>query len=101
MKRIVGLRSSLKCEICDEKIAFFRCKICGRNVCVDHYNAKKSICEICEMSICQLCNSRLSVGYCSVCGRLICEECTAYNEGGKRICKECFSKLQSKNVSII
>ncbi|QCO31329.1 hypothetical protein DFR88_09775 [Metallosphaera sedula] len=84
---IFGLRNSLKCEICEEREARNTCSICGRSVCDLHF--KEGICSICEMSMCELCKKNLSIGYCESCGSLICEECVAYSNGSRRICKKC------------
>lgn len=93
MKRpIDGLRSSLKCEICEEKISFFKCNVCERHVCHDDYLMDKKICKVCEMSLCMICKSNLSIGSCEYCGRIICEDCTQYFDGARRICKECYRK---------
>lgn len=35
------------CEICNLKIAKYICKLCGKNVCEDHYNKDKKVCTDC------------------------------------------------------
>ncbi|AAY80748.1 hypothetical protein [Sulfolobus acidocaldarius] len=91
MKKLIGgLESSLKCEICEEEIGTFECKICGRNVCKLDFNEEKNICKVCEMSLCEVCGEKLSIGKCEKCGKIICEKCVGYNDGVRRYCKNCY-----------
>ncbi|TRM74031.1 hypothetical protein DJ531_11020 [Sulfolobus sp. A20-N-F6] len=80
----------MKCEICEEDIAFFTCRLCSRQVC--HADYVNGICKVCEMSLCKVCNKNLAIGSCEICGEIICEECTAYFDGARRICKKCYVK---------
>ncbi|BBG23822.1 hypothetical protein IC006_1117 [Sulfuracidifex tepidarius] len=93
-KHVINSKDSLKCEICWENDSKHCCKICGRKVCEEDFNKERGICKVCEMSICQLCQRNLAIGYCECCGRLVCIECTAYHDKSRRICKECFQKIQ-------
>ena len=100
-KRIGGLKSSLKCEICKDNIAFFTCVKCERQVCHNDYSKNRKICKICEMSLCEICNENLSIGSCENCGRLICENCTAAFDGARRICKKCIEIINRKSFNQI
>ena len=33
------------CDICQKKAAAHSCKLCGRRVCADHYDAKSGMCS--------------------------------------------------------
>lgn len=37
----------LKCDICNEKRAAYRCKSCGKKVCIDHINKDMWLCLEC------------------------------------------------------
>ncbi|AWR99992.1 hypothetical protein DFR87_10205 [Metallosphaera hakonensis JCM 8857 = DSM 7519] len=92
MKRpISGLRSSLKCEICEDRLALHTCSVCGRSVCDFHFN--EGVCAVCEMSMCEVCGKNLSIGYCELCGSLVCDRCVGVSNGSRRICKKCIQGL--------
>ena len=37
-----------RCQVCNAKIANNVCKKCGRNVCIDHYDASTGLCIVCR-----------------------------------------------------
>ena len=96
MKKLIdGLESSWKCDICEENIAVFICRLCKRKVCIDDFMLEKGICKVCEMSLCQICKRNLAIGKCENCGKIICQACTAYFDGARRYCKECWPRLMT------
>ncbi|NPB00840.1 MAG: hypothetical protein GXO10_05645 [Crenarchaeota archaeon] len=89
----------MRCEICiiDEKEAKYRCRICGRSVCEDHYLKNMGICKICDMTLCYICRNRFAVAVCAICGRPVCEK-DSVRRGLARICNQCLQQ-QLKELS--
>lgn len=85
---------SILCEVCEEKPAVRRCKICGRYVCEEHLN-KEGVCVVCVDLMCRKCNTRLSVTSCVVCGEPVCRTCSIELEPGIRVCKYCVNNLSA------
>jgi len=94
---MVGLRAletgETVCEICGKRPATHKCRICGRNVCVKHFNLSKGICRVCSDLMCQLCGEKLSVDACIVCGKLVCRSCSVELQPGIRVCVHCYRNL--------
>ncbi len=90
-----------KCEICGEREALYKCRLCGRLVCPLHFNKKKGICSVCEMALCEICGRNLSIGYCPICGRLGCSDCLVQITPVVRVCKDCLAKYGVKRVKEI
>lgn len=97
MKRhLGGLRSSWKCDICEENASVFVCRICRRKVCPEDFLFDRLICKVCEMSICEICGKNLSIGKCENCGKIICQDCTAHFDGARRYCIQCWEKISGR-----
>ena len=45
------MKIAKSCMICEEKIAQYRCIICGRLVCGEHYVISDSMCTACHDGI--------------------------------------------------
>lgn len=87
------MRSRLTpCEVCEEKPAVRKCRICGRYVCEDHVTGE-GVCAVCEDLMCRICNARLSVTSCVACGRPVCRNCSVELEPGIRACLHCANNL--------
>jgi hypothetical protein len=84
---------SVLCEVCEERPAVRRCRICGRYVCEKHVN-EEGVCAVCEDLMCRICNARLSVTSCVICGRPVCRSCSVELEPGIRVCKQCVNNLR-------
>ena len=80
------------CEICRAKEARHRCRLCGRLVCEDHYDARTGLCAACGSALCELCGERLAVTFCPSCGRLVCYEDSVQVDNVRRVCRECYAK---------
>ncbi|RLG74909.1 MAG: hypothetical protein DRO23_05370 [Thermoprotei archaeon] len=93
----MGLRKKTKCEICEENYAEYVCKICKRNVCLDHFNLSNGICVVCNESLCELCREYLATETCIYCGKIICERCSVQLDTIRYVCLNCYYK--SKHVS--
>ncbi len=89
------------CEVCEEKPAVGRCRICGRYVCKEHLN-KEGVCAACVDLMCRVCGTRLSVTSCVVCGRPICRTCSIELEPGIRVCTQCATNsLSLKKLGVL
>lgn len=88
----------MKCEICEEEPAEFKCRLCGRNVCQLHFNRLTGICSVCELALCEICGKALSVSYCPICGRLGCSDCLVQLTPVVRVCKDCIVKYGVNKV---
>lgn len=45
MERVKNMAEiKVLCDICQRKAAVQSCKLCGRRVCADHYDAKSGMC---------------------------------------------------------
>ncbi|MCE4624433.1 MAG: hypothetical protein F7C35_01025 [Desulfurococcales archaeon] len=86
------------CEVCLENPGEYRCKVCGRIVCRQHYNPETGTCTFCEELKCQICGKRPSLGYCLVCGRLGCDLCLIQVDNVRRVCRECLEKYGMKGI---
>ena len=80
------------CELCHHKEARHRCRLCGRLVCEDHYDAKTGLCAACGAALCELCGERLAVTFCPSCGRLVCYEDSVQVDNVRRVCRECYAR---------
>ncbi|OYT61030.1 MAG: hypothetical protein B6U75_00045 [Desulfurococcales archaeon ex4484_217_1] len=85
-------KKNAKCEICEELEAVHICKICGRCVCSEHFNAKRRICVVCEESLCEICRKYLAIGSCTKCGRIVCEKCSRQLDPVRLVCILCYGK---------
>ncbi|MCE4617132.1 MAG: hypothetical protein F7C32_00910 [Desulfurococcales archaeon] len=96
------MTTSSYCEICNEKEALYKCRVCGRNVCEEHVSPE-GVCAVCSTTICEFCGKRLSIGYCIVCGRLGCRECLIQLDPSRRICPSCLAEIREtgKNTTRI
>ncbi len=81
------------CEVCRRREARYVCRICGREVCGEHYDPARGICAICSETMCTVCGTRLAVDSCAVCGRLICRQCSVELQPGIRVCGNCYEDL--------
>ncbi|MEM0326020.1 MAG: hypothetical protein QW123_02240 [Desulfurococcaceae archaeon] len=81
------------CEVCGEKLGKYRCRMCSRVVCEDHYEASNDMCVVCRDLLCKICKSYLSIGVCKYCGRLGCEMCLIQATPVEYICVECYRKI--------
>ena len=79
------------CDVCSASPAKFKCRICGRRVCDEHFRAQESVCSVCADTLCSICRKRLSLASCEVCGRIVCEECSIQVTPVIRICTFCAS----------
>ncbi|WP_048058945.1 hypothetical protein [Desulfurococcus amylolyticus] len=86
----------MKCEICGEKEALYKCNLCGRRVCEDDFDSAKKTCKICSEALCEICGQQLSIGYCKHCGRIGCEDCLIQVSPVEYICKDCAAKYHLK-----
>ncbi|ADM28013.1 hypothetical protein Igag_1207 [Ignisphaera aggregans DSM 17230] len=77
------------CEICFEKPAYYRCPLCGRYVCEEHFNRRLNRCYICIESGCNVCYRNLAIAECQLCGRRICHKCSIELDEVRRICYLC------------
>jgi hypothetical protein len=80
------------CDICEEKPAVTRCRICGRYVCSDDFDHSINACKACSATLCQVCRERLAVGHCARCGRLVCRR-DSVRVGLSRYCIDCAREL--------
>lgn len=85
--------NAILCELCERRIAKYKCKICGRQVCEIHIRAGEGICEVCASALCSICKSALSVRSCISCGRIICLQCSVQIDEVRYVCINCFIKL--------
>ncbi|MCY0868096.1 MAG: hypothetical protein OWQ48_02545 [Desulfurococcus sp.] len=83
----------MKCEICGEKEAVYKCRLCGRAVCSDDYDHEKNLCSICSEALCEICGRQLSISYCKICGRIGCEDCLIQVTPVEYVCRDCALKL--------
>ncbi|MEM1628001.1 MAG: zinc finger HIT domain-containing protein [Desulfurococcaceae archaeon] len=82
------------CEICGEREAIYKCKLCGRRTCSIDFNLGKGICNVCDDALCNICGNALSIGYCKICGRIGCEDCLIQVSLVEYVCKNCFKALK-------
>ncbi len=81
------------CSLClDPRPAEARCSLCGRPVCMEHYDPASGLCTACLESMCQVCGRRLAVSSCSACGRLVCSECGIQVSPAVRLCPSCYRR---------
>lgn len=85
--------NAVLCELCEQRVAKYRCKICGRQVCEIHMRIEEGICEVCASALCNICRSALSVRSCISCGRIICLQCSVQIDEVRYVCINCFIKL--------
>jgi len=84
--------NAVLCELCECKVAEYRCNICNRWVCKDHIRIEEGICEVCASALCSICKSSLSVRSCILCGRIICFSCSVQIDEVRYMCMYCFIK---------
>jgi len=87
------------CEICGLKKASYRCRICRRFVCEDHYDINENICSVCKETLCRVCRKNLSITTCPSCGRLVCHSCLIDTGVGTKICFLC--KINGRDKDFI
>jgi len=87
------------CEICG-KPAVARCRLCGREVCEEHYDRSTGLCTICLNTRCEICKERLAVGRCIICGRLVCDKCSVQLDNVRRICVHCLNNLFNGDINL-
>lgn len=81
------------CEVCGEKPVKYKCEVCTRRVCEEHYLVERGMCVICENTLCRICRSYLSIGICKYCGRLGCEKCLIQITPIEYVCVECYRRI--------
>jgi len=89
----------LKCELCLQRGATYRCRVCGRAVCSTHYDPKLGVCTLCRSALCRICGTNLAVGHCNICGRLVCAKCSLDLDGVRRICYFCL--MNPRSISLL
>ncbi|MEM0025361.1 MAG: hypothetical protein QXZ48_00155 [Zestosphaera sp.] len=89
------MSKSILCEVCEERPAIRKCRICGRRVCEKHLS-EDGVCAVCTDLMCRVCKARLSVTSCILCGRPICRTCSVELEPGIRMCIHCASNISAK-----
>lgn len=90
----------IKCELCDELPAMYRCKMCGRYVCEKHFDRIREMCIACTESLCNICFKNLSIGICSICKRIVCAGCSIDIDGVRRVCVYCLTRSSMEYQSI-
>ncbi|MEM2200434.1 MAG: hypothetical protein QW775_02680 [Ignisphaera sp.] len=90
----------LKCELCEDLYAEFRCRSCGRYVCEKHFDKGRGICIACVESGCNICFKYLAIGICALCKRMVCSGCSIDIDGVRRICVYCLIKSSLEYQSI-
>lgn len=80
------------CQVCEERPAVLRCRVCGRWVCVGDFDEELNVCKPCSSTLCQICRERLAIGHCARCGRLVCRR-DSVRVGLSRYCMECAREL--------
>ena len=89
---MLSIRSIHLCDICEERPAVLRCRICGRYVCDEDFDHSINACRACSATLCQVCRERLAVGHCARCGRLVCRR-DSVRVGLARYCIDCAREL--------
>ena len=45
------MRIAKSCMICNQEVGLYNCRLCGRLICMNHYDKTKGICTDCFTSI--------------------------------------------------